>query len=75
MDKKQEQNSRPVIDSSDPIPDNSYRDRWDAPGGENPDTDDTTDKPIPEAIYPVLDTDLARDNVENHISAADLQDL
>lgn len=33
------------------------------------------DKPIPEDIYPVLDTDLARDNVENDIPAADLQDL
>ena len=26
-------------------------------------------------IYPVLDNDLARDNVENDIPAADLQDL
>lgn len=30
--------------------------------------------PIPE-VYPVLDTDLARDNVENDIPAADLEDL
>lgn len=26
-------------------------------------------------VYPVIDTDLARDNVENHIPQADLQDL
>ena len=26
-------------------------------------------------IYPVLDTDLARDNLENDIPAADLEDL
>lgn len=26
-------------------------------------------------VYPVLDNDLARDNVENDITAADLQDL
>lgn len=32
------------------------------------------DKPI-SAVYPVIDTDLARDNVENDIPAADLQDL
>ena len=32
------------------------------------------EKPISEA-YPVIDNDLARDNVENHIPAADLQDL
>ena len=31
-------------------------------------------KPIP-SVYPVLDTDLARDNVENDIPAADLEDL
>lgn len=33
-----------------------------------------SEKPIPE-IYPVIDTDLARDNVENHIPEADLNDL
>lgn len=32
------------------------------------------EKPISEA-YPVIDTDLARDNVENDIPDADLQDL
>lgn len=26
-------------------------------------------------IYPVIDTDLARDNIENDIPAADLEDL
>ena len=33
------------------------------------------DAPIPEDIYPVIDTDLARDNLENDIPAADLEDL
>lgn len=37
--------------------------------------DGDMDKPIPEDIYPVIDTDLARDNLENDIPAADLQDL
>jgi len=32
------------------------------------------EKPI-SSVYPVIDTDLARDNVENDIPAADLQDL
>ena len=30
---------------------------------------------VPEDIYPVIDGDLARDNLENDIPAADLQDL
>ena len=33
-----------------------------------------TEKPISNA-YPVLDTDLARDNLENDIPAADLNDI
>lgn len=37
--------------------------------------DGDIDRPIPEDIYPVIDTDLARDNIENDIPAADLQDL
>lgn len=32
------------------------------------------EKPIPD-VYPVIDNDLARDNVENDIPAADLEDL
>lgn len=32
------------------------------------------EKPISKA-YPVLDNDLARDNVENDLPAADLEDL
>lgn len=32
------------------------------------------EKPI-SSIYPVIDTDVARDNIENDLSAADLQDL
>lgn len=34
-----------------------------------------TDKPIPGDIYPEIDTDLARDNLENDIPDADLHDL
>ena len=34
----------------------------------------TQEKPI-SSVYPVIDTDLARDNVENDLSSADLQDL
>lgn len=36
--------------------------------------DGSGDKPIPK-IYPVIDTDLARDNIENDLPAADLEDL
>lgn len=32
------------------------------------------EKPI-SAVYPVIDTDLARDNIENDLTDADLQDL
>ncbi len=35
----------------------------------------SADKPIPDDIYPEIDTDLARDNLENDIPEADLQDL
>ena len=33
------------------------------------------EQPIPPKFYPVLDTDLARDNVENDLPAADREDL
>ena len=33
------------------------------------------EKPIPENAYSTIDTDLARDNLENDIPFADLQDL
>ena len=33
------------------------------------------EQPIPPDIYPVIDTDLARDNLENDLPAADLEDL
>ena len=33
------------------------------------------EQPIPSRIYPVIDTDLAQDNIENDIPAADLEDL
>ena len=34
-----------------------------------------TERPIPADVYPVIDTDLARDNLENDIPAADLNEL
>ena len=33
------------------------------------------EKPIPPKVYPVIDTDLARDNLENDLPAADREDL
>ena len=33
------------------------------------------EQPVPSRIYPAIDTDLARDNLENNIPAADLEDL
>ncbi|MCE5235095.1 MAG: hypothetical protein ABFC62_07125 [Clostridiaceae bacterium] len=36
--------------------------------------DGKADRPISGA-YPVIDTDLARDNIENDMPAADLEDL
>ena len=36
--------------------------------------DDTTERPISNA-YAVIDTDLGRDNIENDIPEADLQDI
>lgn len=33
------------------------------------------ERPVPADIYPVIDSDLARDNLENDLSSADLQDL
>lgn len=36
---------------------------------------DQVEHPIPSEIYPVIDNDLARDNVENDLPAADLEEL
>lgn len=36
---------------------------------------DELQRPIPEDVYPALDTDLARDNLENDLPAADLEEL
>lgn len=36
---------------------------------------DQVERPIPQQIYPVIDNDLARDNVENDLPAADLNEL
>ena len=33
------------------------------------------EKPIQPGLYPVIDNDLARDNMENDIPAADLEEL
>jgi len=33
------------------------------------------DRPIPPDIYPIIDTDLARDNIENDLTYADLWEL
>lgn len=41
------------------------------PRGKKP----SADRPIPDHIYPVIDTDLGRDNVENDLPAADREDL
>lgn len=40
-----------------------------------PYTSKLDERPIPNDIYPAIDNDLARDNLENDITAADLQDL
>ncbi len=34
-----------------------------------------TEKPVAADVYPVVDTDLARDNLENDLPAADREDL
>ena len=34
-----------------------------------------TERPVPGEIYPVIDSDLARDNIENDLPAADLNEL
>lgn len=34
-----------------------------------------TEKPVAADVYPVLDTDLARDNAENDLPAADREEL
>jgi hypothetical protein len=41
----------------------------------NPLAESGGEKPIPEEIYPVIDNDLARDNLTNDLPAADLEDL
>lgn len=44
------------------------------PRRQDPKQPDKEEKPI-SAVYPVIDNDLARDNIENDIPAADLEDL
>ena len=36
---------------------------------------ETTERPVPSEIYPIIDNDLARDNIENDLPAADLNEL
>ena len=36
---------------------------------------DQIERPIPPEVYPAIDNDLARDNVENDLPAADLSEL
>ncbi len=36
---------------------------------------DSIDQPVDPRAYPVIDTDLARDNLENDLPEADRQDL
>ena len=62
----------------EPIPYPGFTDvLWDEDGlfPEPIDLPDTVDRPIPEWLYPTIDTDLARDNLENDIPFADLADL
>lgn len=40
-----------------------------------PSRHDDLEIPIQPGLYPVIDNDLARDNIENDIPAADLEDL
>ena len=56
--------------------DNSGDDEVDDPTLDNIYHDDPNliERPISD-VYPVIDTDLARDNVENDLSDADFQDL
>lgn len=42
-----------------------------APKGRHP----SADRPIDPRTYPVIDTDLGRDNVENDLPEADKQDI
>lgn len=53
-----------------------YRPLGTAPDPEIPQlAPDKIQRPIPARIYPVIDNDLARDNIENDIPAADLEEL
>ena len=36
---------------------------------------ESTERPVPSEIYPVIDNDLARDNIENDLPRADLNEL
>lgn len=45
------------------------------PGTSGPEMKVFHERPIPSSLYPEIDTDLARDNLENDIPAADLEDL
>ena len=44
------------------------------PGTSGPEMKVFHERPIPSSLYPEIDTDLARDNLENDIPAAELED-
>lgn len=44
------------------------------PGTSGPEMKVFHERPIPSSLYPEIDTDLARDHLENDIPAADLED-
>ncbi len=44
-------------------------------GGSHSEKDPITEEDPISDVYPVIDNDLARDNIENDMTAADLQDL
>lgn len=62
------EHARPIIAGTEPPEQKVYHSRPHS-------SKEYEEKPIPEDIYPAIDNDLARDNIENDITAADLQDL
>ena len=58
--------ANPIIAGTEPPSQKVYHTKPYADGAE--------ERPI-SGVYPVIDNDLARDNVENDMTAADLQDL
>ncbi len=61
------EHARPIIAGTNPPAQKVYHSTPNS-------TRQSADKPISD-VYPVIDNDLARDNLENDITDADLQDL